>query len=59
MLDLDRTTQAHHVFGGEIALDPFPAGIGIPVFLQGLDLFLAGHGHSPDDAGMAENLLIT
>ncbi|MNT69384.1 hypothetical protein D3C72_2076990 [compost metagenome] len=50
MLDLNRTTQAHDVFGGEVALDTLPAGIGVPVFLQGLDLLLAVHGHSPEDA---------
>ncbi|MNN29043.1 hypothetical protein D3C81_1426310 [compost metagenome] len=50
MLDLDRAAQAHHVFGRVVTLNALPAGVGVPVFLQGVDLLLAGsHVHSPDD----------
>eukprot|EP01092_Planopodium_desertum_P013804 TRINITY_DN67867_c0_g8_i3.p1 TRINITY_DN67867_c0_g8~~TRINITY_DN67867_c0_g8_i3.p1 ORF type:complete len:672 (-),score=294.42 TRINITY_DN67867_c0_g8_i3:1748-3763(-) len=41
MLDMDGATQAHHVGGAVVALDAFPARIGVPVVL---DLFGSGQG---------------
>ena len=42
---LQAATQVHHVLGAVAALDPFPAGVFCPVFLDSLDLLLTGQCH--------------
>ena len=42
---LQAAAQVYHIFGAVAALDPFPAGVFRPVFLDSLDLLLTGQCH--------------